>query len=320
MSGNDPKERAMRDQLRAYLLGTLDDATRAEVDKRIWDEPEWATALGEERERLAVPDLRSHKRPSDGSTQKANTVFVPVFLSLAFVVVVLCFALLYSDVVPRLREAASKASAENNFKQWGIVFNIYASESKSERFPPAVEIDGLWVPDLRVLYPVYLNEASICICPNMDSENLQEALRAALEREPPDWDTAHRIAGRGLIYTGFAMTTNQEISDFGEQIQTVRSAPDEDLQVGKNTIYRLRSGVERFYLTAVGNPAATAIARSKIPILFENIFDRDHVHYPEGGYVLFMDGHIEFLTPDHDVYRSIQEPLARILRITTHGE
>jgi prepilin-type N-terminal cleavage/methylation domain-containing protein/prepilin-type processing-associated H-X9-DG protein len=78
---------------------------------------------------------------------------------------------------------------------------------------------------------------------------------------------------------------------------------------GKVTVPRLREGVERFFITDINNPAASAKAQSEIPIMFDAVgpttaqgtAGSDTVtyfifnHVPGGGNVLFMDGHVEFL-------------------------
>jgi prepilin-type processing-associated H-X9-DG protein len=53
----------------------------------------------------------------------------------------------------------------------------------------------------------------------------------------------------------------------------------------------MREGVDRFFITDISNPAATALAQSQIPVLIERIGN----HEPEGGHVLFMDGHVEYI-------------------------
>ena len=66
---------------------------------------------------------------------------------------------------------------------------------------------------------------------------------------------------------------------------------------GGNTIYRLRFGIERFLITDINNPAASAGATSKIPVMWDHITPdiRDYVHVPGGVNCLYMDGHVEFL-------------------------
>jgi prepilin-type processing-associated H-X9-DG protein len=73
---------------------------------------------------------------------------------------------------------------------------------------------------------------------------------------------------------------------------------DEDLSVGSKTAYRLREGIERFLITDINNPAASAKGQSEIYIYWDeaqqdNKFGFNHV--PGGSNVLYMDGHVEFI-------------------------
>ena len=69
---------------------------------------------------------------------------------------------------------------------------------------------------------------------------------------------------------------------------------------GSTTIYRLREGIERFLITDINNPAATAIAQSELAVMWDYIdaapddVDRFN-HIPGGCNVLYADGHVEFL-------------------------
>jgi len=73
------------------------------------------------------------------------------------------------------------------------------------------------------------------------------------------------------------------------------------------TYYRLREGIERFLITDINNPAATAMAQSEIPVMLDawadtgpfvafgdNAVSRFN-HVPGGSNVLYMDGHVEYL-------------------------
>jgi prepilin-type N-terminal cleavage/methylation domain-containing protein/prepilin-type processing-associated H-X9-DG protein len=69
---------------------------------------------------------------------------------------------------------------------------------------------------------------------------------------------------------------------------------------GGGTVYRLKEGIERFMITDINNPAATAMAQSMIPIAFDNISSEpggsvEYNHVPGGENVLYMDGHVEFV-------------------------
>jgi prepilin-type processing-associated H-X9-DG protein len=69
------------------------------------------------------------------------------------------------------------------------------------------------------------------------------------------------------------------------------------------TIHRLREGIERFFITDINNPGASAKAQSEIAVMYDMV-QRPHSltgrftrfnHVPGGGNVLYMDGHVEFL-------------------------
>ncbi|HPA40497.1 MAG TPA: DUF1559 domain-containing protein [Candidatus Hydrogenedentes bacterium] len=62
------------------------------------------------------------------------------------------------------------------------------------------------------------------------------------------------------------------------------------------TIYRLREGIERFLITDINNPGASALAQSGLPVMFDQVaaVAEAYNHVPGGSNVLFMDGHVEF--------------------------
>jgi prepilin-type processing-associated H-X9-DG protein len=73
-----------------------------------------------------------------------------------------------------------------------------------------------------------------------------------------------------------------------------------------STFYRTREGIERFFITDINNPAASATAQSELPVMLDCIGslapiwgDRTQVarfnHAPGGSNVLYMDGHVEYV-------------------------
>jgi prepilin-type processing-associated H-X9-DG protein len=94
------------------------------------------------------------------------------------------------------------------------------------------------------------------------------------------------------------------LSEIGDAPDVVASgeAADKDYSITRTdgvdkTIYRLREGIERFFITDINNPAASAEAQSEIAVQWDitdyNASDFNHV--PGGANVLYMDGHVEFL-------------------------
>jgi prepilin-type N-terminal cleavage/methylation domain-containing protein/prepilin-type processing-associated H-X9-DG protein len=65
------------------------------------------------------------------------------------------------------------------------------------------------------------------------------------------------------------------------------------------TVYRLREGIERFLITDINNPAASARAQSAIPIMIDIFGTAAAVpffnHVPGGCNCLYLDGHVAFI-------------------------
>jgi prepilin-type N-terminal cleavage/methylation domain-containing protein/prepilin-type processing-associated H-X9-DG protein len=66
---------------------------------------------------------------------------------------------------------------------------------------------------------------------------------------------------------------------------------------GGDTVYRLREGIERFLITDINNPAASARAESSIFVMYDNVAvtANQFNHVPGGANVLYMDGHVQFV-------------------------
>lgn len=68
---------------------------------------------------------------------------------------------------------------------------------------------------------------------------------------------------------------------------------------GSQTIYRLREGIERFSITDINNPAASASAQSTVHIMWDKAeYDGGSIkffHLPGGANVLYMDGHVDWI-------------------------
>lgn len=65
---------------------------------------------------------------------------------------------------------------------------------------------------------------------------------------------------------------------------------------GGNTLYHLREGIERFLVTDINNPAASAVSQSDLWVYTDVVstIPSEFNHIPGGCNILFMDGHVAF--------------------------
>ncbi|MGC8738730.1 MAG: type II secretion system protein [Candidatus Hydrogenedens sp.] len=88
---------------------------------------------------------------------------------------------------------------------------------------------------------------------------------------------------------------------------------------GGSTVYRLREGIERFLITDINNPAASAQAQSSVWIMFDQLSTNPaaYNHIPGGSNVLYMDGHVQFQRYGECEPAPVNKPMAVLVGILT---
>jgi prepilin-type N-terminal cleavage/methylation domain-containing protein/prepilin-type processing-associated H-X9-DG protein len=267
--------------------------------------------------------------------KKAGFTLIELLVVIAIIGILAAILL---PALSRAREAARRSTCMNNLKQMGLVFNMYANEWNG-LFPPIKIWNcddppgnsGDCTFNGPSIYPEYLTDVGVCVCPS-DSD-AESTFNSFHQDSNPDLPVEPcRLARGSYYYTGwafyepaillpgvtvpteypsgfdpdnvgdvvaFALTLfNDEVVNGFLDMYTSGFGPvEKEKAIGP--VPRLRMGIERFFITDINNPAASAAASSDIPVMWDEIAVYGGAttfnHVPGGGNCLYMDGHVEWL-------------------------
>ncbi|HUW59744.1 MAG TPA: DUF1559 domain-containing protein [Candidatus Bathyarchaeia archaeon] len=185
---------------------------------------------------------------------------------------------------------------------------------------------GIFMFNAASIYPEYLTDLEVTICPSdSDGASQFEAGVYHTNDNPNLPIDPCRVEFPSYHYCGWALEQDTlfipgtvpndpnptiamiEPNVIDELVPLFLGGPydmrlDGDVTFQRNsgedeTIYRLREGIERFFITDINNPAASATAQSELATMWDQatLTVANFNHVPGGSNVLFMDGHVEFI-------------------------
>lgn len=200
---------------------------------------------------------------------------------LAGIGVLALLALILVPAIGRARESSRRATCQNNLKQMGIVFKMYSIENK-DTFPPISPIPDNWMVDTATVWPEYLTDLRVLICPD-------SPFGMPLTFTSDDTGTVDPrcVSGLFYIYTGYTIFSDEQalaLFDAYHEVPFAQFAYGHHLELPVPTW----EDSNRLH----GNPG-----QSGIPVLWDRVplYEEEFSHQPPGGNVLHMDGHVEYV-------------------------
>jgi len=208
----------------------------------------------------------------------------PVELATAAVLVIV-LALVLLPLGRRATEARGRDACADNLKQIGLALKMYAGEHRG-LFPPTSPIAHNWVPDPTAMFPEYLTDPGVFICPGSPfaADHTFTRLGPTPRRRSPEC-----ITSLFYVYTGFTITDDETaFALYQTNLDGLAGASNSRMVNVAKPVFN-------------GAPPSGGLGQAGIPVVWDRVGLRnaDFSHRaPLGGNVLHMDGHVAFVPFD----------------------
>lgn len=208
----------------------------------------------------------------------------PVELATAAVLAIV-LALVLLPLGRRATEARGRDACADNLKQIGLALKMYAGENRGV-FPPTSPIAHNWIPDPAAMFPEYLTDPGVFICPGSPfaADHTFTRLGPAPRRRSPEC-----ITSLFYVYTGFTITDDETA------FALYQTCLDGLMGAANGPMANVAKPVFD------GAPPSGGFGQAGIPVMWDRVGLRnaDFSHRaPIGGNVLHMDGHVAFVPFD----------------------
>ena len=220
---------------------------------------------------------------------------------------------------------------QNNLKQWFTAFALYADENALHFFPELSVQKGNLIfankpQGTSGLFPNFFNDLVTLYCTS--AREYTKLVRALPDSPLPDFDPQPFIDKSTYFYLGYLVTNDMEMRAFAEACKTriEQGLPfNTDLEVpqgtgsfGGNRILRLHTPetLARLLGKAVLEPGELG----RIPVMWDRCTwapgeKRPHLFHRSGINVVYLDGHVEFLSLDSTKWPLTEETMRLLFEL-----
>ena len=207
----------------------------------------------------------------------------------------------YPEYLTDLKILICPSDLDGNAQFEAGLFNPIHGAVSSPFFAPDAPVDPCAIAPISYTYVGWTSSVEGVVGIGDQNDPLTYALPPASAGVPDQANAAvleavvMALASHAFSGPGGAEYEND--LDLNDNIQLTPAVQEAIYGHSIDTLYYLREGIERFFITDINNPAASATAQSDLVVYYDLVSTTvaEFNHVPGGSNVLYMDGHVEFV-------------------------